>query len=267
MASPPNNLPMSDDGSQQAARGTDSVSGAPGTTPLNRPPGSGLDLPDPFQPPPPPAPAAAPQASLPQQPPVKTPQPLVAAPEPDPLAPMAFQQPTKKVGRGRRVVVLVIGFFVVVGLLVAVGVVGYRLFINQGADPEVSPTSSPVVTPDSSGPPTQTPGPTSVPSAGDQILDSDGDGLTAAEEAFYGTDPENPDTDGDGFGDGDEVRSGYDPLSEGKLDSDNDGFADPDEREFGTDPFNPDTDGDGFNDGEELENGFNPLIPSPGDRL
>ncbi len=42
--------------------------------------------------------------------------------------------------------------------------------------------------------------------------DSDGDGLTNAEERIYGTDPYNPDTDGDGYSDGIEVRSGYDPL-------------------------------------------------------
>jgi len=43
-------------------------------------------------------------------------------------------------------------------------------------------------------------------------LDSDGDGLTNAEEKIYGTDPYNADTDGDGYSDGVEVRSGYDPL-------------------------------------------------------
>ncbi len=99
------------------------------------------------------------------------------------------------------------------------------------------------------------------------VLDSDNDGLNAAGESFYGTDPENADTDGDGYNDGEEVRAGYDPLGPGKLDSDNDGFPDPDEREFGTDPFNPDTDGDGYSDGDEIKNGYNPLIPAPGDRL
>ncbi len=42
--------------------------------------------------------------------------------------------------------------------------------------------------------------------------DSDGDGLTDAEEVALGTDPNNPDTDGDGYEDGVEVESGYDPL-------------------------------------------------------
>jgi len=42
--------------------------------------------------------------------------------------------------------------------------------------------------------------------------DSDGDGLTDAEEEVIGTDPENPDTDGDGVSDGQEVIDGTDPL-------------------------------------------------------
>lgn len=43
--------------------------------------------------------------------------------------------------------------------------------------------------------------------------DTDGDGLTDAQEAVLGTDPENPDTDGDGALDGDEVATGlFDPT-------------------------------------------------------
>ena len=42
--------------------------------------------------------------------------------------------------------------------------------------------------------------------------DTDGDGLTDAEEDNYGTDPRNPDTDGDGMPDGYEVKAGLDPL-------------------------------------------------------
>ncbi len=47
--------------------------------------------------------------------------------------------------------------------------------------------------------------------------DDDNDGLTNAEEAQYGTNPQEPDTDGDGFLDGEEVKNGYNPLGEGVL--------------------------------------------------
>ena len=43
--------------------------------------------------------------------------------------------------------------------------------------------------------------------------DADGDGLSSAEEARWGTDPNNPDTDGDGVSDGDEVAQGTDPRT------------------------------------------------------
>lgn len=66
--------------------------------------------------------------------------------------------------------------------------------------------------------------------------DTDGDGLTDAQEAQIGTDPTRADTDGDGLTDGEEVR-------------------------FGLDPLNPDTDGDGFADGQELQQQTNPLDP------
>ena len=44
-------------------------------------------------------------------------------------------------------------------------------------------------------------------------LDTDGDGLTDAEEAALGTNPNVPDTDGGGVNDGDEVAFGTDPLN------------------------------------------------------
>lgn len=47
---------------------------------------------------------------------------------------------------------------------------------------------------------------------GPSARDSDGDGLTDAEEEFYGTDPNNPDTDGDGYSDYTEIKAGTDPL-------------------------------------------------------
>lgn len=43
--------------------------------------------------------------------------------------------------------------------------------------------------------------------------DSDGDGISDAEEAEYGTDPNNADTDGDGIDDAQEIAYGLDPLN------------------------------------------------------
>jgi hypothetical protein len=89
--------------------------------------------------------------------------------------------------------------------------------------------------------------------------DTDGDGLTDAEEILLGTNPEDPDTDGDGLQDGDEVLLGTDPLD---PDTDSDGVGDGDEGTLGTDPLNPDTDGDGLNDGIDP----NPTqVDDPGD--
>ena len=98
--------------------------------------------------------------------------------------------------------------------------------------------------------------------AGPGELDSDGDGLTDADEInIYGTDPYNPDTDGDGLTDGEEVKVyGTDPLN---PDTDYDGLTDGAEiLVYGTDPLNPDTDGDGLTDGEEVKvYGTDPLNP------
>ncbi len=68
-------------------------------------------------------------------------------------------------------------------------------------------------------------------------LDSDGDGLSDAEELKLGTNPFSKDTDGDGLSDYDEVMI------------------------YHTDPKNPDTDGDGYTDGQEVKSGHNPLGP------
>lgn len=82
--------------------------------------------------------------------------------------------------------------------------------------------------------------------------DSDGDGLTDADEVNdYGTDPLKADTDGDGLNDGAEVNShNTDPL---KADSDGDGLSDGAEvNEHRTNPNKADSDGDGISDGDEI---------------
>ncbi|MCA9923768.1 MAG: protein kinase [Anaerolineales bacterium] len=99
------------------------------------------------------------------------------------------------------------------------------------------------------------------------VGDTDNDGLTNAQEAAIGTDPNNSDSDGDGLSDGDEqLIYGTQPLNE---DSDGDLLRDGDEiNEYHTDPKLLDTDGDGIADGTEIINGTDPnatpvVTPSP----
>lgn len=69
------------------------------------------------------------------------------------------------------------------------------------------------------------------------IVDSDGDGLTDAQELEAGTDPDDSDSDDDDLGDRAEVEV------------------------YGTDPLNRDTDGDSYLDGSEVSSGYNPNGP------
>lgn len=120
--------------------------------------------------------------------------------------------------------------------------------------------------------------------AGDDGTDTDGDGLTDAQEAELGTDPGVVDTDGDGIDDFTEVSEvGTDPtavdtdgdgLSDGDelyiyatdpliADTDEDGLSDGEELlTTNTDPFNPDTDGDGASDAAEIDAGTDPQDPT-----
>lgn len=94
------------------------------------------------------------------------------------------------------------------------------------------------------------------------VVDSDGDGLTDAEEATYGTDPQNPDTDGDGLNDYDEVKVYMtDPRN---TDSDYDLLKDGEEvHHYRTNPMIADTDKGGVSDGHEvLEDGTDPKNPA-----
>jgi hypothetical protein len=98
-------------------------------------------------------------------------------------------------------------------LAVAVGLVGCG---GGGPDPttgdddDTTPTDTPTPTPtgdddDDTTTPTSTTG----------ALDDDGDGLTNAQEAELGSDPELADTDGDGWDDGAEVDGYTDPTDDG----------------------------------------------------
>ncbi|MEI6178648.1 MAG: hypothetical protein WCS43_17280, partial [Verrucomicrobiota bacterium] len=79
-------------------------------------------------------------------------------------------------------------------------------------------------------------------------VDSDGDGLTDAEEYVMATDPNNPDSDGDTLADLVEILAGTAPNN---PDSDNDGLTDGEEYALGTNPNKADTDEDGSNDSED----------------
>lgn len=77
-------------------------------------------------------------------------------------------------------------------------------------------------------------------------MDSDGDGLTNADELARGTLPDRRDTDEDGLDDGQEINQrNTNPLS---PDSDNDGVRDGDEVARGMNPLDPDSDADGIGD-------------------
>lgn len=93
-----------------------------------------------------------------------------------------------------------------------------------------------------------------------QNPDSDGDGLTDAEEAALGTNPNNPDSDGDSLSDGAEVNLGSNPLL---ADTDGDGLNDGLELAFGTGLLVPDTDGDGLSDGAEVAIAAGSGCPNP----
>ena len=99
--------------------------------------------------------------------------------------------------------------------------------------------------------------------------DTDGDGLTDSQEATLGTSPLLADTDGDGMNDSwESVHPGFDPAVDNATDADpdNNANADPDgdgasnqqESDAGTDPANPDSDGDGISDGTEIGQGTSP---------
>src|SRR5688572_19175867 len=113
-------------------------------------------------------------------------------------------------------------------------------------------------------------------------VDRDVDGLTDAEEAHHGTNPDHPDTDGDGLPDGAEVEThgtsptdsdvDHDGVSDGAeinehhtdphaADSDGDGLNDGDEAAMHhTDPIHADSDGDGIDDGHEIAEGSDPHV-------
>lgn len=91
-----------------------------------------------------------------------------------------------------------------------------------------------------------------------------GDGLTAAQETQYGTNPNLVDTDNDGWSDKYEIDNGYLPLdnSDGTADLDGDGLTAAQETEHGTLDSEPDSDFDGVDDRLEVVLGSDPTDPN-----
>ena len=98
--------------------------------------------------------------------------------------------------------------------------------------------------------------------------DTDGDGLSDANEIAVGTNLNNTDSEGDGMPDGWEVTYNLNPLVDDTAGNpDADGLVNLSEYTNGTKPDNPDTDGDGLTDGDEINiHNTNPLnINTDGD--
>lgn len=172
---------------------------------------------------------------------------MPTAPRPSATTPMAVGESGVIMERtpfGKKwvLVLLIIPLLAIVG-----GVVYYMSTLNSA--PAATPLATPVTTPTVVTPttPVTQPVPTpEVPVAQPPVnsgtttpsdVDTDGDGLTDAQEAPLGTDPKMVDTDGDGLTDREEVQV------------------------YHSNPLKRDTDEDGFTDGDEVKNGYNPNGP------
>jgi hypothetical protein len=146
------------------------------------------------------------------------------------VPPPAYAQTSSGRG-GAKMVVLMMLSLIVLGL--AVYLVYTLVFANaeptSPSDIDI-PTFDEVIPDPVELPPEEEPEPVIPP----EQMDSDGDGLSDAQEATYGTDATEPDTDSDGLGDREEVLI------------------------YETDPLDADTDDDGFSDGMEVASGYNP---------
>lgn len=145
----------------------------------------------------------------------------------EPLPEIQESKPASK-----KLVLVAIVVVLVVVVLIAV-LVGFWL-VRRGEEP-VTPTQPVVTTP-------------VVP----ELLEFSTEPVIAEPEI----EPEPIDTDGDGLTDAEEISLGTSPIV---ADSDDDGLSDFEEvRTWLTDPLLADTDGDGFNDGDEVAGGFDP---------
>ena len=140
------------------------------------------------------------------------------------------------------------------------------------ASTSVGPTSSSATPTSSTSTTAPAPGDTLDPGAinttPSSFQDTDNDGLTDAEEAAFGSDPNHFDTDTDALTDDREAYLGTDPRN---PDTDGDGMEDGFEDIFFDDPLDPtdypgagevDTDGDRYSDNLETLIGYDPNDPS-----
>lgn len=110
--------------------------------------------------------------------------------------------------------------------------------------------------------------------------DDDGDGLSAAEEFVFGSNPNDVDADNDGLWDGDERRFGTDPntytgfvsmdarpIERADEDDDGDRLTNAEENAFGSNPKEVDPDRDGIWDADERRLGTNPNEYNPYHRM
>jgi alpha-tubulin suppressor-like RCC1 family protein/Ca2+-binding RTX toxin-like protein len=101
------------------------------------------------------------------------------------------------------------------------------------------------------------------------VADTDGDGIDDSTEAFFKIDPTKDshlvDSDGDGLIDYEEVTAGADGYitDPRNADTDGDGLSDCDEYRYHTNPLVADTDGDGLSDGEESVAGKDGYVTNP----
>lgn len=164
--------------------------------------------------------------------------------------------PERVVRRGPSVLI----FLFVLVLLAGIGGTVWYFFIRtkttvtsdivgtMDPTPRPQPTTTPAPTPEPAPvtptpeptPVTPTPEPAPLPPVEPPVTpptDTDGDGLSDAEEVTLTTDPSKSDTDTDGLTDREEVKIYF------------------------TDPKNPDSDADSYSDGDEVKKGYNPKGP------
>lgn len=162
--------------------------------------------------------------------------PIVSPPSARPIAEPVLE--TYVAPRSRHLLKAVLILVVVIVLVGGAAYAAWRIMSqtsNPGSVVQSVPSDSVVSEPAAATPP---PNQTTNPPANQaSFLDTDGDGLTNADELAAGTLSNKPDTDGDGLGDREEVKV------------------------YGTNPLKPDTDGDSYADGAEVSGGYNPNGP------